>query len=141
MFSQDIKLTANTGQKLYFTQWITVTLTKRHLKLLLILKTVKLFDLLTLIEDGATRSLKMIDNYKIWGWHPPPPLRTAYRHILALRTAYRHFSASHAACHLTTITTIFLAFPFTWKRCNDSLLHTHVQSFLQTLASNDVFAC
>jgi len=32
----------------------------------------------------------------------PPPLRTAYRSILALRTAYRHFLASHTAYHLTT---------------------------------------
>jgi len=33
---------------------------------------------------------------------PPPPLRTAYRSILALRTAYRHFLASRTAYRLTT---------------------------------------
>ena len=38
---------------------------------------------------------------------PPPPLRTAYRPILALRTAYRHFSVSRTAYPLTTKTTIF----------------------------------
>jgi len=38
---------------------------------------------------------------------PPPPLRTAYRPILALRTAYRHFSVSRTAYRLTTKTTIF----------------------------------
>jgi len=38
----------------------------------------------------------------LWGWHPPPPLRTAYRSILALRTAYCHFLASRTAYHLTT---------------------------------------
>ena len=33
---------------------------------------------------------------------PPPPLRTAYRPILALRTAYRRFLASHTLCRLST---------------------------------------
>ena len=33
---------------------------------------------------------------------PPPPLRTAYRPIMALRTAYRHFLASRTAYRLTT---------------------------------------
>jgi len=33
---------------------------------------------------------------------PPPPLRTAYRLVLALRTAYRHFWASSTANRLTT---------------------------------------
>jgi len=37
---------------------------------------------------------------------PLPPLRTAYRSILALRTAYRHFLASRTAYRLTTKTTI-----------------------------------
>ena len=32
----------------------------------------------------------------------PPPLRTAYRPILALRTAYRHVLASRTAYRLTT---------------------------------------
>jgi len=32
---------------------------------------------------------------------PPPPLRTAYRSILALRTAYRHFLTSRTAYRLT----------------------------------------
>ena len=36
------------------------------------------------------------------GWHPPPPLRTAYRSFLALCTAYRHFLASCTAHRLTT---------------------------------------
>jgi len=35
------------------------------------------------------------------GWHPLPPLRTAYRLILVLRTAFRHFLASRTAYRLT----------------------------------------
>jgi len=42
-----------------------------------------------------------------WGWHPPTPLRTAYRPILTLRTAYRHVSVSRTAYRLTTKTTMF----------------------------------
>ena len=42
----------------------------------------------------------------IEGDTPPPPLRTAYRPILALRSAYRYFLASRTAYRLTTKTTI-----------------------------------
>jgi len=41
-----------------------------------------------------------------------PPLRTAYRPIMALRIAYRNFLASRTAYRLTTKQP-FLAFPFT----------------------------
>ena len=41
---------------------------------------------------------------------PPPPLRTAYRFILALRTAYRHFLALCTAYRLTTKTNHFERF-------------------------------
>ena len=64
---------------------------------------------------------------------PLTPLRTANRPILALRTAYRHFSASRTANRLTTITIIFCVSIY-MKKCIHSLLHAHVQSFLQTLA-------
>jgi len=77
----------------------------------------------------------MLDNIMIKPLRvtPPSPLRTAYRPILALRTAYRHFSASRTAYHLTTKTTNFWRFHLP-KEEKMSLLHVHVQSFLQTLA-------
>ena len=74
-----------------------------------------------------------------WGWHPPPPLRTAYRPILALRTAYRHFSASRTAYRLTTKTTIFGVSIYIKKTKWKSVACT-----CTTILANvsvDVFAC
>ena len=64
---------------------------------------------------------------------PPPPLRTAYRSILALRTAYRHYLASRTAYRLTTKNNHFGRFHL-HKVKNYSMLYAHVQQFLKTLA-------
>jgi len=53
---------------------------------------------------GSACGLHVLGHHR--GWHPPPPLRTAYRSILALRTAYRHFLALRTAYRLTSKTTI-----------------------------------
>jgi len=73
------------------------------------------------------------------GWHPPPPLRTAYRSILALRTAYRHFLASRTAYRFTTKTTI-LAISIYIKKIQLQYSVCTCTLILENI-SFDVFAC
>ena len=56
-----------------------------------------------------------------------PPLRTAFRPILAIRTAYRNYLASRTAYRLTTKITI-LAFHFhkeVWMKLCYAHMHNH----------------